>query len=41
MTIGAKQTPILVVPKCCTRNRRTRMVQEMPTITDDDMSGRT
>jgi hypothetical protein len=40
-TAGAKQTPTLVVPKCCTRNRRTRMVQEMPTITDDDMSGRT
>lgn len=39
MITGANELAIFVVPNGCTRNRRIKMAQETPTITDDERSG--
>jgi hypothetical protein len=39
MTIGAKELAILVVPKGCIANKRTRMAQDTPTIVAEEILG--
>ena len=39
MTTGANEPATFVVPNGCTRNKRTKIAQEMPTIVAGEMSG--